>query len=373
MKWKTAILPERLAIFLKEHQYMLREIRKRHKDRFRKMLSQTKGKSLSIQNEDLWIKKMNRLMYAMPELVEVAEAFCLCEIKVLRNRNVSPSDIVSICVQKNELVRMKNFIHYHRALGVDKFVVLDNDSHDGSVEWLMNQTDVVLLQTKQPYTTNRREGWINRIMAHYGDSRWYLVLDSDELLTYTDCEHHNIKELIAHLEKHQQVRARAMMLDMYATAECYEKGVQDEYLEKCRYFDTDTYVYEDRLQLDLIKGGCRGRVFAESPWLTKYPLFYLRHSDLECKSHFLYPFKANKHCSCQLVLRHYKFLSGDMEKIRSAVHSGNYYAGSKQYVSYLSVLESGKPLDFWYERTEEYNSSNDLKKINVYDGIDWQA
>ncbi len=370
---RKMMLPENLAIFLKEHQYLLREIRKRHKDRFRKMLSQTKGKSLSIQNEDLWIKKMNRLMYAMPELVEVAEAFCQCEIQVLQHRDVSPSDIVSICVQKNDLVRMKNFIHYHRALGIDKFVVLDNDSHDGSVEWLMNQTDVVLLQTKQPYTTNRREGWINRIMAHYGDSRWYLVLDSDELLTYTDCEHHSIKELIAYLETHRMVRARAMMLDMYAPTGYYEKGNKEGYLEECRYFDTDTYTCENRIQLDLIKGGCRGRIFTEIPWLTKYPLFYLRHSDLECKSHFLYPFKANKHCSCQLVLRHYKFLAGDIEKIRSAVQSGNYYAGSKQYISYLKVLESGKPLDFQYDRTAEYKSSDDLKKINVYDGIDWQA
>ena len=26
------------------------------------------------------------------------------------------------------------------------------------------------------------------VIAHYGDNRWYLVADSDELLVYNDCE-----------------------------------------------------------------------------------------------------------------------------------------------------------------------------------------
>lgn len=370
VSWKD-FMPNSVRLFILENRFFFQEVRKGHKKKFREILTEYRNKSLPIQNEDVWVEKFNKLTYAYPDLVDVGDAFCKSEIKILRDRIVSPDDILAICVAKNDLIKIKEFIQYHRKIGIDKFIILDNDSDDGSIEWLVEQKDVVLMQTKIPYNTNRREGWINRIIAYYGDSRWYLVADSDELLTYNECEKRDIHELINYLEKHKIIRARGMMLDMYAEPDYYVNGSAESYMTKCVYFDKNTYCNKKRYFMDLICGGPRERVFHQAPWLTKYPLFFFREGDLECKSHFLFPFKENLGNECNLILRHYKFQPGEIYKIRKIVKDGNYFNGSKQYKAYLDILDKDEEIDFMCDDSEEFISSESLKKIDVYTPIKW--
>ena len=311
------------------------------------------------------------MTYAFPDLYDVAEAFASAEIKTLKNVEVTKSDLIAICIAKNDLIKIKKFITYHRNLGIDKFVILDNDSTDGSLEWLSKQDDVVLMQTKIPYTTNRREGWVNRIIAHYGDERWYFVADSDELLDYNNSENMTIKDVINFYKKNGIVRGRAVMIDMYATAPYYSKGKLENFYEECKFFDSDTYYSSPRRYINLVCGGPRERVFKEAPWLTKYPLFYFRKQDVECKSHFLFPFKKNLNTECNIVLKHYKFQPSEYEKYKKIAEDGNYFKGSKQYKNYVKVWKKMKELNFMCDSTLEYKNSNSLAKINVYKKINW--
>lgn len=364
-------LPQRLRTEIIEYKFFLKAKTKRYNKILKNYSSICNQDLMKIDDIKKWTKKLEKITYSNLDLIEVGKAFFTSEINILKNIDMCDKKVIAICVVKDDLIRLKRFIYHHRSIGIKQFVILDNNSTDGSVEWLLKQPDVAIMQTKVPYSTNNREGWINRIMAFYGDERWYFVADSDELLVYEKCEEKDIEKLIDYLKSKNIIRARALMLDMYAKPEYYEKGDIKNYYSECVYFDYNTYNYLERDMLSLICGGPRERLFNQSPWLTKYPLFYLRKQDIECKSHFLFPFRENLNCECNLVLKHYKFLPGDIEKYKEIVRKENYFNGSKQYKQYLKVMEITKNLDFICDSTKKYCSSNDLNNICIYDGIKW--
>ena len=45
---------------------------------------------------------------------------------------------------RNEKLRLPAFLRHYRSLGVDRFFIVDNDSTDGSTEYLLAQPDVHL-------------------------------------------------------------------------------------------------------------------------------------------------------------------------------------------------------------------------------------
>src|ERR1700730_8094511 len=60
-------------------------------------------------------------------------------------------DVIVISVMRNSEAWLKSFLIHHRKMGVRHFVILDNGSTDGSVQVLLQQPDVTLLQTHAPY------------------------------------------------------------------------------------------------------------------------------------------------------------------------------------------------------------------------------
>lgn len=329
-----------------------------------------KNRPLPIVDKWTWARKFGRVICSDRRLRKTAKGFFADEITMVKERAVLPNDIVAICIEKNDLLKLKKFIEYHRKLGVDRFVILDNDSNDGTAEYLLEQKDVVLLRTKVPYSTPRREAWINRIISYYGYNRWYYVADSDELLAYNDCENRSLKDLAEFYEREKIVRARALLLDMYAKDYYYKNGCDDDYFEKCAYFDKDTYYKHKDKRFDSYMGGPRERVFGISPCVTKYPFVFFRKNDVYIYSHFLYPYKDNFGDECRLVLMHYKFLPGEKKKIKQAVKDGNYYNGSIYYRHYLDAIEKDR-MNFFCESTCKYDDDKSLEKINIYKKIDW--
>lgn len=345
-----------------------KSIKIHHKKRLKKMLN---NDYLSIDNEKNWINNFNKVILSDEKIIEVAEEFMMSKIEVLKNRKVLPTDLILICVEKNDLIKLKRFIEHYRKLGIDKFIILDNNSNDGTVDYLLKQKDVVLMQIKTSYSSSRRVAWINRIIAHYGYNRWYCVVDSDEFLDYNDCENKCIKDVIKYLEKNKIVRSRALLLDMYAKPNYYIGSDIKNFYSECVYFDTNSYYRKKSYRFYSIDGGCRERLFNISPCLTKYPLFYFRKKDLFIGSHFLFPYKDNFKSECELVLKHYKFLPTETEKIKKIVKDKNYYNNSIYYKYYLEGIEKNAKLNFFSKCTCKYKNSSSLDNITVYKKINW--
>ena len=359
----------KLKVFLLEHRYMFTELKKKHKKELQKMITNNKNNPLVIYNKKNWINKLNKLTYSDPKMFELALAFSSDDIRLVKSIDVHPTDVLAICVVKNDLIKLKRFINHHRLLGIDKFVILDNNSSDGTISYLLKQNDVVILKTKTPYSSFRRLGWINRIISYYGYNRWYFVGDSDELLVYNDCENKTIKDLIDHCESSNEIRMPAIMLDMYANKEYYKNGSFDKYYDECVFFDSDTYFIKNHSFCKIITGGPRDRIFDVKATLTKYPLFYFRKNDI-FRSHFLVPCYKNFDAKYSLALKHYKFLPGEFTKYKKIAKDGNYFNGSIEYKKYISVLKN-KNIDFMCKCSRKYIDSSSLDEIPLYSRIKW--
>lgn len=275
---------------------------------------------------------------------------------------------IVICVIKDDMARIGAFLEHYRMLGVERFVFMDNGSTDGTFELLQDQPDVDLWLCRVPYTTERREAWITRLLAHYGFGRWYLCVDSDELFVYPGCEFAPIRKFVAACEGRGERRARSIMLDMYSDKPMPLEDDGDDIRKTYRFFDVDTYETVAKEKLDEVRGGPRSRMLSSGGaakfLLTKHPLFRFDRGDVQGFSHFQFPYDDNYGLECRSALLHFKFLANDMAKYIERANQGNYASGSLEYKEYARRLGGGQRVVFYDEAiSRAYETSESLLQI----------
>lgn len=311
--------------------------------------------------------------YRWGECTNILE-FCNVTLERVRegafeNTKDAPEPIL-VCVEKNDLNRMRQLLDHYRKLGVEKFVIVDNMSTDGTVEYLKNQAGVDIWLATEKYTSTRRQAWVNRVLSWYGYNRWYLVVDSDEYCVYPDCETRSIPEMVRYCKEHGYKTVRGVMLDMYAKADVSQLDEVENFREVCCYFDGDGYYEEPNRFFRVIRGGMRERVMHTPVLLTKYPLFCYEKGVFEESAHYRTTYPQNLNVPCLFGILHYKFTNKtDLDKIRQRVKEGNYYRGSAQYSEYLKSYEK-TALNLYYEGSVPYQNSQSLKQVTLFD--DWK-
>jgi hypothetical protein len=312
--------------------------------------SSKKFKGLEIPNAKIWLRNFRKraLNSVGSSVFPMFKEFIKADIFIVRKINFKTNkNIIAICVIRNDLEKLKKFLEHHRKLGIKQFAFLDDHSSDGTKEFLLAQDDVELFESSDSFFTERKEAWINRILAYYGFNRWYAVLDSDELLVYDDCEEYKIDEFVALMEKGNITAASGKMIDMY-----FHNGT--EYFDKIGYFDGEYTRF-----MPNPTGGMRYRVFKMQMYLGKTPLFFL-DSKIIYHIHCLFPFEKNFQKKDVLALLHYKFLEGDLEKYKERASNESMYNGSEEYKQYIEKINSGD-LSFYDENvSEKFVSSNTL-------------
>lgn len=294
----------------------------------------------------------------------IIKGFTGSDIKIVK-RTAGTADLIVICVVRNEIERMEVFLNHYRKIGIEKFVIIDNNSTDGTIQFLRRQKDVDLYQTKDQFQSYVKIGWINRMISSYGTSHWYLVVDADELLVWQGMEEDGIKNVIKYLNRKRITRARALMVDMYPKEVKWNSSESfKEIFPKCNYFDGDSYYHEEAEELYLICGGPRNRMLGMEPWLTKYPLFRLREREILSSAHTVFPYE-NRKVPCFFALLHYKFLTrSDLVKVKKYAREGNYIGGSAEYKIYEKKhKENADNFNFYYENSLTYQSSQSLAGI----------
>lgn len=284
-------------------------------------------------------------------------------------------EVTLICCVKNDLERIKKVISYHRSIGINKMVFVDNLSNDGTREYLMNE-DVDLYSIDEEYHAGRKASWIRQVQDIYGYDKWYLIVDSDELFTYVGLEEHSISDLVKYARNKGIVRIRSMLLDMYPAHNLYsfsDSMVDYDFLKENRFFDANTYFEAKDGRGFMVRGGPRMRCFEgkgdNSEPLTKYPLSYTSAGDIWC-DHRPIPFSKNFNSEFISVLRHYKFLPGDYKKYQEISMNGNYYNNSANYKKYTS---NGCNISFYCKESKEFSGSESLNEIGVLEKIDWST
>lgn len=318
--------------------------------------------------KEYWVKGLYGLMRR-----QIVLSFCDAHIEVVRK--TEPCDknnpIVTLCV-KNDIRRIRMLVEHYRTLGVVKFAILDNDSDDGTFEWMLDQPDIDLYRCREQYQTFVKEGWINRIISHYGFERWYIVTDSDELAVYKDMEKIPLPELTARLETSGVKRVKAITLDTYSDKPLFEEST--DIRKDFRWIDSDSYEEKTAIvgsyRIRRFIGGPRYRLMNSDVPLDKHPLVYWEKGTVSADAHYQFPFKEINAAPCFMGVLHYKFLDADINEYRKRASDQSTFAlNGAFYKQYMAFFDCQDRKTLIYDGSIEFYSSEALNNISL---IDWR-
>lgn len=303
-----------------------------------------------------------------------------------RTRQIKPGDIFLFCTLRNEKVRLPYFLQYYRDLGVNHFFFVDNDSTDGSLEYLKDQPDVSIWHTQSSYKRARfGMDWINWLLLRYAHGHWALTVDPDEFFQFPFCDTRPIRALTDWLDASSIKSFSAMLLDMYPKgridAEPYKAG-QDPVEIAC-WFDSGNYTIEKNKRFGnlWIQGGPRARVFfkddpEKAPALNKIPLVkWDRRYVYVSSTHSLLPRGLNLVYDewggekASGVLLHTKFLDTFSAKAEEELERKQHYSASVEYKAYAQTIADNP--DLWCKWSEKYINWRQLEILGLMSKGNW--
>lgn len=288
-----------------------------------------------------------------------------------------PGEPIVLTVVRDDLERMKLFCRHYRKLGVKQFVVIDNDSSDGTSEWVSKQPGTRCYSVHAQFQSEKKVAWIEKALALTGYNHWYVVVDSDELLDYIGSEQHDLKELIRYAKDKGYNHLNGFMLDMYSDQPLFtEECGCNEIVSRFRYFDVSGYYpknYHSRIidtEINSLRGGPRARLFMNKEIsLNKQSVFYFDRETLYSNPHYLWPYQGCEGNPCCFVLRHYKFLKQDLCEFEKRIEEKSFWNGSEEYKSYLNVYQDNSGISMMHDESEEYTSSLSLSALPFLESL----
>ncbi len=299
---------------------------------------------------------------------------------------IQPGDILLMSVVRNEKIRLPYFLEYYRKLGVDRFLFVDNNSDDGTREFLSSQPDVSVWQSNGSYKrATYGTDWSNYLLRKYADGHWVLTVDPDEFFIYPFCDTRPIRALTDWLDGCAVRSFGTMLIDMYpqgpVDAEPYREG-QDPF-EIARWFDAGNYVISKNPEYGnlWIQGGPRARVFfrqapEKAPALNKIPLVkWDRRYVYVSSTHSLLPRGLNQVYDdwggekTSGALLHAKLINTLGDKAHEEMERRQHYRGSGEYRAYAEGLND-RPV-FWCDQSEAYINWRQLEILGLMSKGNW--
>lgn len=286
--------------------------------------------------------------------------------------NIEVTEIISFACVRNETLRLPYFLEYHRNLGVDRFIFVDNASTDGTKEYLLTQDDCFVFYTEDSYAaSNCGVDWLNQLVSEFGTNHWILTLEPDELLIYPECEKINLKLLTRYLDTIEAQAMKTFLIDMYSdkTIKDTQYKTGEPFLNFCKYFDSDSYSEKDADNIPS-RGGPRHRLFWEgynrekrSPYLINVPLVkWRRDLSYTCGTHVISNLKMAPLIGAK---QHFKFFSDFYTYAETETYRGEHWDNAAQYKSYWDVLCSNESLSGFYDGSLKYIDSEQIVELGL--------
>ncbi|WP_322891272.1 MULTISPECIES: glycosyltransferase family 2 protein [unclassified Yoonia] len=310
------------------------------------------------------------------------------ELRSVRNRTatIRDGDVLLFCTFRNEDQRLPYFLQYYRDLGVDHFLMVDNNSDDGGQDFIAAQPDVSLWHTKAGYGRSRHGvDWLTYLQGRYAHDHWALTVDVDEFFVYPFCDSRPIRALADWLDASEVRSFGALLLDMYpkgpVSAQPYRRG-DDPFRIAC-WFDAGNYVMSRNPMLRnlWIQGGPRARMFfadkpRQAPALNKIPFVkWQRAYAYVSSTHMMLPrglnlvYDQSGGEKTSGVLLHAKFIDTFSARASEEAARAEHYASGREYKSYEA--HHGADPDFWCEWSERYVNWRQLEGLGLMSKGNW--
>ena len=337
------------------------------------------------------------------------------DLEILNNdlSNLKSDGVTLLSRVKNESYFIEAFLAHYRNIGVTRFIFIDDDSSDGTREYLFEQADCMVLGSCYTYNGEHpisqverktssenlsiigsKNIWINLLFRKFAIGSWAIFADADEFLRLPD--NIGIEDVIIQLENAGSNAAWGVMLDVYPRSifELNEMS-KDEKIDRSREWFFDAVPHLRLVQGEYPKhvyGGSRARLMQKfrtgrlmKPYFKskvrqikgKVPKFNNLVKTMLVKIpqygyfrdvHFPY-FTIDTRVL--LPFDHYKFSGHIINRSYYAVSSGVYAANSFQYTSLSELLTKMERADGSFlcraskstSDFQNYTSSNNVQGL----------
>ncbi|WP_136658898.1 glycosyltransferase family 2 protein [Nitratireductor sp. XY-223] len=159
---------------------------------------------------------------------ETSALYALDDLRIVSRPLLDTGKFTLCAVLRNELYFLPAFLSHYRKLGIERFIFLDDHSDDGTRELLLEQPDVMVLESGHRYgdqvdlpeplgarIANRRILYIWRalLLDKFCKNQWALQVDLDEFVHLPDTA--RFQDLVPRLDDEGALSVWGVMLDMY--------------------------------------------------------------------------------------------------------------------------------------------------------------
>jgi Glycosyl transferase family 2 len=334
-------------------------------------------------------------------------------LKLLKDTNVRLSNgIRLLCPVRDEMTFLPGFLGHYRKMGVSKFLFIDNDSRDGTTDYLLAQPDCSVFHTSDSFrASNYAMLWINQIIEELEIKGWLIYVDVDEHLVYPDIENTDIQHFCEAVGRAGFDCVNAAMIDMYPQGSFLDLSFEPDQKvsDVMGWFDAD-YLFREwpsrpwdrrtnfvlqvlggprcRLLSGLDAEADRGGLFytfanqvdrivdriplallpmlakvapREMPALQKRPINFVRPGFRYINSHT----GTNVNVACDMTaLLHYKFC-GELKSRFEMKLAGNHYRRGLSYMQLEDAIMAWPRPSLLYSGSRHYRSSADLAAVGL--------
>ncbi len=289
-----------------------------------------------------------------------------------RLAQVNKEPLAVVACLRNEMFMLPHFLDHYRRLGVRAFVMVDNCSDDGSLEYLLEQPDVAVFSADTPYGKSQYGvAWQLAVLGNLRVGRWSLLADIDELLVYPGWEKTKLPRLLAGKAWQDVDAARIYMLDMYprgplseVTFESGDPFAEAGFVERqpflrvstARGAFSDSPTVTSALRHRLIPGSRSELFVAQKYALVKYKPWMRFSAGL----HYVADLKLAEQ---EMIFAHFKYNAHFRQKALDEVARGEHFNDAEEYRKYLALTSEGREVIFDPEISVPWRDCDEVRRI----------
>ncbi|MFD0859915.1 glycosyltransferase [Roseovarius aquimarinus] len=266
-------------------------------------------------------------------------------------RAARDAPVAVVACMRNEMFMLPHFLAHYRRLGVEAFLIADNSSVDGTLEYLADQPDVALFSVDTDYRLSHYGvAWQQAMLAAFRVGKWSLIADADELLVWQENRDQTLQDLLAGAAFKNADAARVFMLDMYpgGPLEKADFASGDPFAE-AGYADAEPFLrntlgrgpfsdqpcWTSALRHRLIPASPQNLFVAQKLALLKYQPWMRLSAGL----HFV---GGTRVAERELIFGHFKYNSDFRRKAQAEVARGQHFNDAEEYRKYLALASEGR-------------------------------